>query len=120
MAKPSQQVLDDLYFLGIDPDEASAETIEDIATLEELYWWNQWYQNNGFPQAVNEDYGDLNMLAIPLGIHVDQAHVEVSPNNAAAPMPPIVTGRSRLPLDYGDTRINRGILTVSLPLVKRQ
>ena len=80
------QLDDDLYILGLEEDPGE-DLIHDILTLEDMHWWNEWYKDNGFPQAVNLDYGDLNSMAKALGIPYNSMG-ETMPQNMAQPLPP--------------------------------
>lgn len=80
---PSLQ--DDLFILGL--DSAGADLKHDILTLEAMADWNQFYEDNGFKDQVNRDYGGLNGLAKELGIPYDANGERV-----------VTTGRSASPL----------------------
>lgn len=77
---PSQKpsVADDLYILG-DPS-TSEDLTEDINTVEEMAFWNNWYRENGHKDATTDEYGDLNGLASDLGIKVT-SNPEVFPGS---------------------------------------
>jgi hypothetical protein len=64
------QVKDDLFVLGMEDNYPSPELVHDIETVEDLGWWNEWYQKNGFADQVNDDYGELNWMAKALGFRV--------------------------------------------------
>lgn len=84
------QIQNDLFMLGLDEQSAGTDLVENIETVEDMYWWNQWFEANGFPQNVVKTYGDLNWLAGLLGIPYDSTG-ERLPKFSAQPIAPTVT-----------------------------